>query len=74
MKAASGKHLSVLPAAREAFYESDCQERTSPALIPRAFGPWQSAPKVDLARPSGSPGFAGQSLSASFSSFQLPGP
>ena len=29
------------------FYESDCQGRTPPVLIPRAVGPWQSALKFD---------------------------
>ena len=68
-RAAPGKHLTVLPAAREAFYESGCQGRTPPALIAVVFGPWQPAPLLAWARPFGLPGFAGQSSSsASFSS------
>jgi len=64
----------VLPAAREAFYESGCQGRTPPALAVVDFDPWQPAPLFAWARPLGFLGFAGQSSSASFSSIQAPDP
>jgi hypothetical protein len=62
------------PAAREAFYESGCQGRTGPSLIPGPYGPWQPAPSVDGTRPLGLLGLSGQSFSASFSSIQAPDP
>ena len=72
--AAPGRHLSVPPAAREAFYERDCQGRTGPALMARSCCPWQSAPWFSLARAFGSLGMSEQSFSTLVSSIQAPDP